>query len=103
MGNLHWGPGKRRTDSNHAAPGLADLSIFGGNGSRIDDDGPFARERIKRQHAGRCMRDAAERADEIDLNDSIKFPQGKKSDFAALAVARCRLDGITGSGAIDEN
>src|SRR6185437_13522789 len=49
------------------------------------------------------MGDAAEGADQVDLQNAIEILGGKLFDLAAFPVARCGTDGVARSGAIDQD
>ena len=60
-------------------------------------------QRLERQHAGRRLGDAAEGADEIDLDDAIERVDREMLDLFRRLVARRGLDGVAGAGAVDQD
>jgi hypothetical protein len=83
--------------------GLADLAIFSSHRSGVDDCAALAVDRVQRHHAGGGFRDAAERADQVDLDDQVELIEREVADFAGFLVAAGRLDGVAGAGAVDQD
>src|SRR3546814_3070672 len=71
---------------------LTDLAVLGRDARRVDDRAALAvRHRVERQHARRRLGDAAEGADEVDLDDPVERIERKMLDAAVfLAAARDR-------------
>ncbi len=98
--------GERHTDDAALGGGvgsLADLAVFGSNRSGVDDRAAFAVDRVERQHAGGGFRDAAEGADEVDLDDQVELIEREVFRLPGFLVAAGGLDRIAGAGAVDQD
>src|SRR3546814_9026721 len=58
---------------------------------------------VERQHAGRRLGDAAEGADEVDLDDPVERVEREMPDAAFFLAAARGLDRIAGAGAVDQD
>jgi hypothetical protein len=81
------------------------LPVFGGDRAGVDEDAALTvfGHGFEGQHAGCRLRDAAEGADEIDLNEAVEMFDRVRRDFGRVFLAACRLDREAGAGAVDEN
>src|SRR5690606_12745363 len=82
---------------------LSDLTGFGGDGGGVDDNAALAVDRIEREHPGGRLRDAAESADEVDLDDHFIVFERVVRDRPRLAVAGDRFPCLARTGAVDED
>src|SRR5690606_7988912 len=99
----------RKRHANHAAfsSGISrptHLAIFGSNRSGVDHRPALAIfvQRIKRQHTRGRLGNAAESADQIDLNDKVESIHREVADRAVFAVALGGLDRVTNTGTVDQ-
>jgi len=85
--------------------GLADLAILGRDRGGVDDRAALAKpvERIERHHPGGRLGDAAERADEVDLDDPVERIEWEMLDLAGFLRPAGGLDGIAGARAVDQD
>src|SRR3546814_8276120 len=83
---------------------LTDLAVLGRDARRVDDRAALAvRHRVERQHARRRLGDAAEGADEVDLDGPVERIERKMLDAAVFLAAARGLDRVAGAGAVDED
>ena len=60
-------------------------------------------QRLQVQHALRRLGDAAEGADQVDLDDQVEGVQREVLGLAGLLVAAGGLGGVAGAGAVDQD
>ena len=83
---------------------LADLAVLSRNGRRVDDRAAVTvRQRVQRHHAGSGLGDAAERADQVDLDDQVELVGRERLDLTGFLVAAGGLDGVADAGAIHQD
>jgi len=83
---------------------LADLAVLGRHRRGVDDRAAIAvRQGLQGQHAGRRLGDAAEGADEVDLDDHVEVGQREVLDITGVLVAAGGLGRVAGAGAVDQD